>query len=64
MQAPEKDLVDIDTITKEELIIAAETAGIASDIPEFRPAPSVAHGIEHIKSRLILATTAWNNNFG
>lgn len=64
MQAPEKDLVDIDTITKEELIIAAETAGIASDIPEFRPTPSVAHGIEHIKSRLILATTAWNNNFG
>ena len=26
--------------------------------------PKVNHGVDHIKSRLILATTAWNNAFG
>lgn len=28
------------------------------------PAPKFSHGVEHIKSRLILAATAWNNAFG
>ncbi len=62
-----QDLVDAEDITKEEMMAAAQAAGFESAADQ--PAPefhinTAAHGIEHIKSRLILATTAWNNNFG
>lgn len=40
-----------------------ETYALKADIPEPKE-PPLQHGMQHLKSRLIIATTAWNNSFG
>ncbi len=41
-----------------------ETYALKADAPEVKDTTPLQHGLQHLKSRLMIATTAWNSNFG
>ncbi len=54
------------TLDESFAIAGDETYALKADLPapvEIKD-PPLQHGMQHLKSRLIIATTAWNNSFG
>lgn len=57
--APQEDIAINTTDLVEEQVASEETVAVQAE-----PQAPLQHGLDHLKSRLIIAATAWNNTLG
>lgn len=57
--APQEDIAINTTDLVEERVASEETVAVQAE-----PQAPLQHGLDHLKSRLIIAATAWNNTLG
>ena len=57
--APQEDIAINTTEPVEEQVALEEIVGVQTE-----PQAPLQHGLDHLKSRLIIAATAWNNTLG
>ena len=57
--APQEDIAINTTEPVEEQVASEETMAVQTE-----PHAPLQHGLDHLKSRLIIAATAWNNTLG